>query len=337
MSTKADQCNGVDLGLNDDPRVFMQFGSIIHIEIVFIQMIALTLIKMSLIVRPIEQDDAEVCGKIGYEAHKAISSSHGYPCEQPSEEFGIGLIKMLLGNQNSWGVLAERQGGILGSIFLHRFPPSPVAVIGPLTVHPSAEGGVGRKLMDAVLTQAHKQNHDQIRLVQSPSHIRSFVLYTKCGFVLREPLFLMQGQPLKHRNINIDTRDADVRLVRDDNDISMCTRLCKSSYGFSREMELRQAKDQGVATMVERDGVITGYAAGIGILCYAVAKSNEDLKMLIANASAILGSGFFVPARNHEIIKWLLESGFHIGWPANLMTNGPYQEPLTSFLPSLAY
>jgi len=102
-------------------------------------------------------------------------------------------------------------------------------------------------------------------------------------------------------------------------------------------MELRQAKDQGVATMVERDGVITGYAAGIGILCYAVAKSNEDLKMLIANASAILGSGFFVPARNHEIIKWLLESGFHIGWPANLMTNGPYQEPLTSFLPSLAY
>lgn len=84
----------------------MQFGSIIHIEILFIQMIALTLIKMSLIVRPIEQDDAEVCGKIGYEAHKAISSSHGYPCEQPSEEFAIGLIKMLLGNQNSWGVLA---------------------------------------------------------------------------------------------------------------------------------------------------------------------------------------------------------------------------------------
>src|SRR5919198_2201361 len=303
-------------------------------------MISSTLIKVSLIVRPIEQNDAEICGKIGYEAHKAISSAHGYPCEQPSEEFGIGLIRMLLGNPNSWGVLAERQDKILGSIFLHRFPPSPVAVIGPLTVHPSAEGGgIGRKLMDAALAQALKQNYDQIRLVQSPSHIRSFVLYTKCGFILREPLFLMQGQ-LQRKDGNNNNTGSDnnnnIRLVRDDNDVSMCNELCKSSYGFSREMELRQAKDQGVATMIERDGVITGYAAGIGIFGHAVAESNEDLKALIANASAILGPGFFVPARNHELISWLLQNGFQIGWPANLMRVGPYQEPFTPFLPSLA-
>jgi GNAT superfamily N-acetyltransferase len=289
---------------------------------------------MSLIIRPIEQNDAEIYGKIGYEAHKTISSTHGYPSEQPSEEFGIGLIRRLLGNPNSWGVLAERQGKTLGSIFLHKFPPSPVAVIGPLTVHPSAEGGVGRMLMDAALTQARKQNHDQIRLVQSPNHIRSFVLYTKSGFTLREPLFLMQGQPLKGLN---NTSSANVRLVRDDNDISVCNELCKSVYGFSREMELCQAKDQGVATMIERDGVITGYVAGMGIFGHAVAKSNEELKALIANASAILGPGFFAPARNHEVINWLLENGFQIGWPANLMTIGPYQEPLTPFLPSLAY
>jgi len=291
---------------------------------------------MSLIIRPIEQNDADICGKIGYEAHKTISSAHGYPSEQPSEEFGIGLIRRLLGNPNSWGVLAERQGKTLGSIFLHKFPPSPVAVVGPLTVHPSAEGGVGKMLMYAALTQARKQNHDQIRLVQSPSHIRSFVLYTKSGFTLREPLFLMQGQPLKAGNNN-DTSSANVRLVGDDNDVSVCNDFCKSVYGFSREMELRQAKDQGVATMIEGDGVITGYAAGIGIFGHAVAKSNEHLKALIANASTILGPGFFVPARNQELINWLLENGFQIGWPANLMTIGPYQEPQTPFLPSLAY
>jgi hypothetical protein len=290
---------------------------------------------MSLMIRPIEQNDVVSCGKIGYEAHKTISSAHGYPSEQPSEDFGIGLIRRLLGNPNSWGVLAEREGKTLGSIFLHKFPPSPVAVIGPLTVRPSAEGGVGRMLMDAALSQAHKQNHDQIRLVQSPSHIRSFVLYTKSGFALREPLFLMQGQPLKKGGIN--TSSANVHPVRDENDISLCNELCKSVYGFSREMELRQAKDQGVATMIEQDGVIKGYAAGIGIFGHAVAESNEDLKALIGNASAILGPGFFVPARNHEVISWLLEKGFQIGWPANLMTIGPYQEPLRPFLPSLAY
>ena len=284
--------------------------------------------------RPIEQYDAESCGKIGYEAHKTISSTYGYPSEQPSEDFAIGLIRSLLSNPNSWGVLAERQGKILGSIFLHKFPPSPVAVIGPLTVHPSAEGGVGRALMDAALTQARKQNYNQSRLVQSPSHIRSFVLYTKSGFTLREPLFLMQGQPQKGSN---NASSSNVRLVRNDNDVFVCNELCKSVYGFSREMELRQAKDQGVATMIEQGSVITGYAAGIGIFGHAVAKSNEDLKALIANASAILGPGFFAPARNYEVINWLLKNGFRIGWPANLMTIGPYQEPLRPFLPSLAY
>ena len=150
---------------------------------------------MSVTIRTIKQSDAEACGKIGYLAHKTISSAHGYPSEQPSEEFGIDLVKRLVGNPNSWGFVAEeKQGNILGSIFIHKFSPSPVAVVGPLTVHPSSEGsGIGRLLMDVALNKALEQNLERIRLVQSPSHIRSFVLYTKCGFILREPLFLMQG------------------------------------------------------------------------------------------------------------------------------------------------
>ena len=35
-------------------------------------------------------------------------------------------------------------------------------------------------------------------------------------------------------------------------------------------MELRQSKEQGVATMIEWDGNILGYAPGIGILNHAV-------------------------------------------------------------------
>ena len=288
---------------------------------------------MSITIRPIRRDDIEECGRIGYEAHKTISSIHGYPSEQPSEEFGIDLIKKLIHNPNSWGVLAERQDKILGSIFLHQFAPSPVAVIGPLTVRPSAEGGTGRALMDAALAEARMRKQDMVRLVQSPSHIRSFVLYTKSGFSLREPLFLIQGQPLNY----FKKRDSCVRLVSDDDDISKCNELCKSVHGFSREMELCQAKDQGVAIIVARNNTITGYAAGIGLFGHAVTKSNEDLKSLIANASGIVGPGFFVPARNRELLSWLFENGFKIGWPANLMTVGSYQEPSVPFIPSLAY
>ena len=288
---------------------------------------------MDLTIRSIRQADAETCGKIGFQAHKAISSAHGYPSEQPSIEFAVGMIKTLLANPNSWGVLAERDNQILGSIFLHVFPPSPVAAIGPLTVEPSAEGGVGRALMEASLMEARKRGYEQVRLVQSPSHSRSFVLYTKCGFTLREPLFLMHGNPVP----SILGKKHDVRAARSE-DISACNEICISIHGFSREMELRQAIDQRVATVnIDNGGNITGYAAGLGFLGHAVAKTNEALKALVANASAILGPGFFVPSRNSDLLRWLLDVGFRIVWPANLMTVGNYQDPTAPFLPSIAY
>jgi predicted N-acetyltransferase YhbS len=288
---------------------------------------------MGLIIRSIQQADAETCGEIGFQAHKAISSAHGYPSEQPSIEFAVGMIKTLLANPNSWGALAERDGQILGSIFLHVFPPSPVAAIGPLTVDPSAEGGVGRALMEASLMEARKHDYDQVRLIQSPSHLRSFVLYTKCGFTLREPLFLMQGKPVP----GILGKKHDVRAARSE-DISACNEICISVHGFSREKELRQALDQRVATVnIDNTGNITGYAAGIGIFGHAVAKTNEVLKALVASASAILGPGFFVPGRNYNLLRWLLDAGFRVVWPANLMTVGNYQDPTAPFLPSIAY
>lgn len=288
---------------------------------------------MALIIRSIRQDDAEMCGKIGFQAHKAISSAHGYPSEQPSLEFAVGMIRTLLANPNSWGALAERDGQILGSIFLHLFSASPVAAIGPLTVDPSAQGGVGRALMKASLTEARKRSYDQVRLVQSPSHLRSFVLYTKCGFMLREPLFLMRGNPVP----SIVGKKHDVRAARSE-DISACNEICISVHGFSREIELRQAIDQQVASVnVDNTGNITGYAAGIGWLGHAVAKTNEVLKALVANASAIIGPGFFVPGRNFDLLRWLLDAGFRMVWPANLMTVGNYQDPTAPFLPSIAY
>jgi GNAT superfamily N-acetyltransferase len=274
-----------------------------------------------------------MCGKIGFQAHKAISSAHGYPSEQPSLEFAVGMIRTLLANPNSWGALAERDGQILGSIFLHLFPPSPVAAIGPLTVDPSAQGGVGRALMEASLTEARKRSYDQVRLVQSPSHLRSFVLYTKCGFTLRDPLFLMRGNPVP----SIVGKKHDVRAARSE-DISACNEICISVHGFSREIELRQAIDQQVASVnIDNTGNITGYAAGIGWLGHAVAKTNEVLKALVANASAIIGPGFFVPGRNSDLLRWLLDAGFRMVWPANLMTVGNYQDPTAPFLPSIAY
>jgi hypothetical protein len=73
--------------------------------------------------------------------------------------------------------------------------------------------------------EARKRNYDQVRLVQSPIHLRSFVLYTKCDFILREPLFLMHGNPVP----SILGKKHDVCAARFE-DISL--HATKSAYPF---------------------------------------------------------------------------------------------------------
>ena len=284
--------------------------------------------------REILESDAEACGRIAYEAHKAVASVHNYPPEQPSVEFSVGLIRMKLKDPNAWGFLAERRGRIAGSVFLNTFPPAAVAAIGPLTVDPSAEGGVGHELMVKALGEAKRRGIDQVRLVQSPSHLRSLALYSKLGFDVREPLVLMQGKAVGSR-MNLIGK-GHVRAATKD-DLGECNDLCVSVHGFSREYELLQAIQQGVATVVECDGRIAGYSAGIGLRGHSVAKTTEDLKELIGFALFFPEPGFFVHIRNGQLLRWLLSSGLRILWPANLMTLGSYKEPGGAFLPSIAF
>lgn len=284
--------------------------------------------------RQILESDAEACGRIAYKAHQAVATSHNYPPEQPSVEFSVGLIRMKMNDPNAWGILAERDGQIVGSIFLNTFPPAPVAVIGPLTVDPSAEGGVGHELMVVALEEAKKRGFDQVRLVQSPNHFRSLALYSKLGFDVREPLVLMHGKPIGAR---INSIGSGIVRTANKNDLGQCNDLCVSVHGFSRKFELFQAIQQGLATIVEREGHVTGYAAGIGLRGHSVAKTTEDLKALIGSATAFPQPGFFVPIRNGELLRWLLSSGLKMVWPANLMTLGSYKEPAGAFLPSIAF
>jgi len=284
-------------------------------------------------IRSIQTSDAEACGHIAYEAHKAVAAAHNYPPEQPSVEFSVGLINMKLNDPNAWGAVGESEGRIVGSIFLNTFPPAQVAVIGPLTVNPSAEGRAGHELMIAALAEAKTRGFDQVRLVQSPSHFRSLALYSKLGFDVQEPLVLMQGKKI---GMKLSSGNCVVREASQD-DFAECKKLCVSVHGFAREFELKQAIQQRIATVVESAGHIAGYAAGIGLRGHAVAETTEDLKDLIRFAPAFLGPGFFVPIRNGDLLRWLLSAGLRIGWPANLMSLGQYKEPSGAFLPSIAF
>ena len=77
-------------------------------------------------------------------------------------------------------------------------------------------------------------------------------------FTLREPLFLMHGNPIPGSQ---EKKKYDVRAAGSE-DISACNEICVSAHGFSREMELRQAINQVVATAaIDNTGNIRGYSA----------------------------------------------------------------------------
>ena len=275
-------------------------------------------------------DDAESAGTICFEAFKTISDQHNFPQDFESPEPAIGLLSFLLSRHDVYSVVAEIDGRIVGSNFL--WETASIAGVGPITVDPSVQNGaIGRRLMEDVLRRTREQAFAGVRLVQAAYHNRSLSLYTKLGFDTREPLSAMQGPAL-----GLDISGYRVREATKD-DVDECSQLCVRIHGFEREVELVDAISQGTASVVERDGRITGYTNGIGFLGYAVGENNEDLKALIGAAKEFASPGFLLPTRNSELMRWCLQHGLRVVMPMTLMSIGLYNEPKGAFLPSVIY
>jgi hypothetical protein len=91
------------------------------------------------------------------------------------------------------------------------------------------------------------------------------------------------------------------------------------------------------ATLVEREGRVTGYATLVGFFGHAVGESNRDLEALIGAAKEFAGPGFLVPTHNGELFQWCLRHGLRVSQPMTLMSKGFYSEPAGAFLPSILY
>jgi hypothetical protein len=125
--------------------------------------------------------------------------------------------------------------------------------------------------------------------------------------------------------------------VATEDDLAACNRLCREVHGHHRGGELRDAIGRGMATVVENNDRISGYATVIGFFGHAVGRTNDDVAALISGAKEILGPGFLLPTRNGELFRWCLTNGLRVVQPMTLMSMGLYNEPKGAFLPSIAY
>jgi predicted N-acetyltransferase YhbS len=285
-----------------------------------------------LVIRRAQVEDAEQSASIFYDAFKSNAERHSFPNEiTPPTASTVSNWSMRISHPGYFTVVAELDGRIVGSNFLDE--RDLIAAVGPLTVDPAVQDNrIGRQLMEAVLARSVEKRHPGVRLVQAAYNRRSLVLYTKLGFEVREPLVSMQGPPL-HLHIPGHRVRSATRT-----DLDLCNALCKRVHGHERGASLLDAMDKGIATVVEREGRITGYATGLGFADHAVGESNIDLKALMGAASEFTGiAGFILPTRNGELFRWCLQNGLKVILPLTLMSIGLYNEPAGAYLPSIFY
>lgn len=281
-------------------------------------------------IRQARSEDAAECGRICYDAFKAISDAHGFPCDLPSREVGVGVITSVFSHPGFYCVVAEAAGRLVGSNCLDE--RASIAGVGPITIDPPWQNrGTGRRLMQAVLDRARDKGFAGVRLVQAAYHNRSLSLYASLGFDIREPLSCMQGRTTQRR-----VPECPVRVAKPA-DLEACNALSRQLHGFERRGDLAEAVERGMALVVERGGRITAYTSALAFFGHATAETNLDLQALIASAESFGGPGILVPTRNGELFRWCLANGLRVVQPMTLMSLGLDREPAGAWLPSILF
>src|ERR1700736_6918900 len=91
----------------------------------------------SITIRCAKPKDAQVCGRICFDAFYKISTNHGFPPDFPSPDVAVGLLSMMFSHPEFYCVVAESDGCTVGSNCLDE--RSAIASLGPITVNPSIQ------------------------------------------------------------------------------------------------------------------------------------------------------------------------------------------------------
>ncbi len=282
--------------------------------------------------RAVQPGDGDAMAHILFAAFAAIHDRHRFPRDFPTLDAAAELISGFTSHPRIWGVVAERDGHVIGSNFLDE--RSPVMGVGPITVDPGAQTrGVGRGLMQAVIDRGAGARG--IRLLQDAFNVRSLGLYASLGFVVRDPVVVMGGRPAAGPG-----PDADVRPL-EEGDLEECAALHRAVHGYDRSAELRDALHMPVLEpfVAVRRGRIVAYATGTTFFAAAhgAGRTDEDLFAVITGAlrATDAPASFLLPTRQTALFRACLDAGLRVVMPMNYMTLGHYTAPAGSWFPSV--
>jgi predicted N-acetyltransferase YhbS len=289
---------------------------------------------MTIELRATEPADGDECARIVYEAFGGIHDHHRFARDFPTLEAAGQMTSAFISHPSIWGVVAERDGRIVGSNFLDE--RGPIRGLGPITVDPQAQGArVGRRLMEAALERG--RDAAGIRLFQDSFNMGSLALYASLGFEVKELCVVMSGRPRSGPADGVEVRALEER------DLEECEDLCISVHGFERTTELRDALQGPVLSpfVAVRDGRITAYATTLTFFpaAYGVGETQDDVCALILGAlpAGEEPASFLLPTRQAGLFQWCLSEGLRAVKPMTYMSIGEYHEPDGCWIPSVLY
>jgi ribosomal protein S18 acetylase RimI-like enzyme len=284
---------------------------------------------MTLDLVPAEPQHVDEIGRICYEAFKEVQEGHGFSPDFSTIDVARQVLGMLVQRDDFYGVVALRDGELVGSNFLSLMDP--VAGVGPITIDSSCQGeGIGRALMEDVINYARRNNIEQVRLFQDSFNVGSLSLYASLGFDVKEAAAFMQAAPAAET-------DENVRPVVE-TDLPFIEELSKRIYKNSRRNEVAAATPYGFAAFVrEQQGRITGYLIP-GIFGHGVAETRETALALIGETARRLPSPlarFFCPLSQASFFRQAMKVGCRVMKVMNYMTLGRYEPPTEVWMPSV--
>ena len=143
--------------------------------------------------RPIEIADVDDAARIVFEAFAGIADRHGFPRDFPTLDSARQLVAAFTEHPSIWGVVAERDGRVVGTELPRRAGHDPRC----RTDHgrPRCSGGGRRAPADGGRARTGRKRRSASGCSRTRSTPASLALYASLGFEVVEPVALVAGVP----------------------------------------------------------------------------------------------------------------------------------------------
>jgi GNAT superfamily N-acetyltransferase len=265
--------------------------------------------------------------RILFESFKETETNHGFTSDIPNLEVAGQIVEMFVQRPDFFSLAAILDDKVIGTNFLQI--SDAVAGLGPITVDKQWRGrGIGRTLMQQAMDWGLAHHGPMIRLIQEAYNMPSLGLYASLGFVVKEPLVLMEVTPM-------EAVDGSVRAL-EFSDLGDCEELCRRITKVSRKNELGLMLDFGAKRGYVphgrfKNGRLVAYAVP-GLVDSAVGETVNDLltvAMHVARVAPPPVHRMLVPMRYGDLFRAAIKKNMRCVKPMTLMAYGPYEEPFS--------